>query len=305
LAATRQSGYLGVEFDPVALRDRRYELLRVLPGGPLELSGSSVTPGARLLSVNGTALGPSTSLDSLLAGTMGERVRLVFQSNTSDKLTVDVKPVAMSAEADLAYEEWVASRRALVDSASGGRLGYLHIRSMNQPGLDRFKRELTDQTAGYEGLIVDVRFNGGGWISSELLAMLERQPFVMRNFRGSAPLSENKMRSFAVEKPGIMLMNQYSFSNAEIFAEGWRRLNLGKIVGYPTGAAVIGTSDYALLDGSFCRRPSIGAFTLDGQSLEGQPRQPDIRVFNTQTDWLSGRDPQLETAVKELLAELR
>jgi len=135
--------------------------------------------------------------------------------------------------------------------------------------------------------------------------MLARQPFVLRNFRGSAPLSETKLRSFAAEKPGIMLMNQFSFSNAEIFAEGWRRLGLGKIVGYPTGAGVIGTGEYELIDGSFCRRPSMGAYTLDMENLEGNPRQPDIKVFNTQTDWISGRDPQLEAAVKELLTELR
>jgi len=176
---------------------------------------------------------------------------------------------------------------------------------MGQTGLDRFEREFTDQTAGCEGLVVDVRFNGGGWISVHLLGMLERAPFVLRNFRGSQPLSETKMRAFALEKPGIMLMNQYSFSNAEIFAEGWRRLGLGKIVGYPTGGAVIGTAEYALIDGSFCRRPSTGAFTLDMENLEGNARQPDLKIFNTQADWVSGRDPQLEAAVKELLSELR
>ena len=175
----------------------------------------------------------------------------------------------------------------------------------HQTSLDRFKRELADQTANYEGLIIDVRYNGGGWIAVHLLGMLERQPFVLRNFRGAETVSENKSRSFAVEKPMILLINHFSASNSEILAEGWRRLNLGKIVGYPTCASVIGTSAYRLIDGTICRRPSWGAYTVDMENLEGNGRQPDILLFNTQNDWISGRDPQLVAAVEEILAELR
>ena len=216
-----------------------------------------------------------------------------------------VKPVSRSQANTLAYEDWVASRRRLVDSLSQGRLGYLHVRSMNQPGLDRFQRELVGQTSEREGLVVDVRYNGGGWIGVHLLGMLEREPFVMRNFRGGDVVSENKTRAYAVEKPMTLLINHYSASNSEIFAEGWRRLGLGPIVGYPTSAAVIGTAPYELIDGTICRRPSWGAWTLDLENLEGNGRRPDISVFNTLTDWNSGRDPQLERAVEQLLVELR
>ena len=103
----------------------------------------------------------------------------------------------------------------------------------------------------------------------------------------------------------IMLQNHFSASNSEIFAEGWRTLGLGKIVGYPSSAAVIGTSAYRLIDGTICRRPSWGAYALDMENLEGNSRQPDIKVFNTQNDWISGRDPQLKAAIDELLSELR
>lgn len=305
LPQARQSGYLGLKFDPEAMNDGRYQVSRVVEGGPIDLAGDDVQPGAVLNRVNGVMPDSANSLDELLAGTIGKRVRMEFKSPKGDAFTVDVKPVSSGNEADLLYEEWVQDRRHLVDSLSNGRLGYVHIRSMNQPGLDRFQRELVDQSSTYEGLVLDVRFNGGGWISVHLLSMLERAPFLLRNFRGSQPTSESKMRSFALEKPGIMLMNQYSFSNAEIFAEGWRRLGMGKIVGYPTGAAVIGTAEYTLIDGSSCRRPSTGAFTLDMENLEGNPRKPDIQVFNTQADWTSGRDPQIEAAVTELLSELR
>jgi Tol biopolymer transport system component len=296
------SGYLGAAFDPRALTRGAYVISQIHAGGPLDLPEVGVAAGDTIVAVNGVSLA-SAPLDSLLIGTVDRRTMLGVRRD--GERTVAVKPVSRSAASDLDYEDWVATRRKLVDSLSGGRLGYLHVRAMNQPALDRFQRELTDQTTHYEGLIVDVRYNGGGWIAVHLLGTLERQPFVLRNFRGADAVSENKTRAYAVEKPMILLINHYSASNAEIFAEGWRRLGLGKIVGYPTSAAVIGTAEYGLIDGTFCRRPSWGAFTVDMENLEGNGRKPDIAVFNTLADWNAGRDMQLERAVTEMLTELR
>jgi C-terminal processing protease CtpA/Prc len=300
-----QSGYLGVTWDAEALRDGLYRLHRVLRDGPVDGAKGDAVLGSQLISVNGHMLDSATTLDSLLGGTIGERVRLEFSGGELGAYSLDVKPVSKNAEATLVYEDFVSSRRHFVDSVSAGRLGYLHVRSMNQTGLDRFMRELADQSSSYDGLIIDVRYNGGGWISVHLLGMLQRDPFVLRNFRGAETVSENKNRAFAVEKPMIMLQNHFSASNSEIFAEGWRTLGLGKIVGYPSSAAVIGTSAYRLIDGTICRRPSWGAYALDMENLEGNSRQPDIKVFNTQNDWISGRDPQLKAAIDELLSELR
>lgn len=301
--AARESGYLGVEFDPQAQARGAYVIARVLGEGPLDLPEVAAEPGDTLLAVNGVRLATG-NLDSLLLGTIGDRLILTFGRGGQER-TAPVKPVSRSRASTLAYEDWVASRRRLVDSLSAGRLGYLHVRAMNQPALDRFERELISQTSEREGLVVDVRYNGGGWIAVHLLGMLERRPFVMRNFRGGDVVSESKMRAYAVEKPMTLLINHYSASNSEIFAEGWRRLGLGKIVGYPTSAAVIGTAEYALIDGTMCRRPSWGAWTVDMENLEGNGRQPDLLLFNTLTDWNAGKDPQLQRAVEELLVELR
>jgi len=304
LPAARQSGYLGVEFDPDALRQGVYRIAAVYAEGPVDLPGGEATPGDTIIRVGDVALNTTADIDSLMAGKIGDRVFVTLQG-TGGERTIAVKPVSKTDNATLRYENWVAGRRRMVDSLSSGRLGYLHIRAMNQPALDRFKREIVAATADHEGLVVDVRYNGGGWIAVHLLGMLERQPYVLRNFRGGGTVSENKSRSYAVEKPMILLINHYSASNSEIFAEGWRKLGLGMIVGYPTAGAVIGTSEYPLIDGSHCRRPSWGAYTVDMENLEGNGRRPDIELFNTQTDWGSGRDPQLERAVEELITELR
>ena len=304
LSASRQTGFLGVTFDSRALRKGRYVIGEILSHGPLDEADTPAQPGDTLIGINGHTIDSSTDIDTLLYGTIGDRVILTLRSGAGEK-DVAVKPVSSGANRTLWYNAWVDGRRRYVDSISSGRLGYMHIRAMNQPALDKFKRELISQTSDHEGLVIDVRYNGGGWIAVHVLGMIERQPFVMRNFRGANIVSENKSRSYAVEKPMILLINHYSASNSEIFAEGWRTLGLGKIVGYPTPGAVIGTSAYPLIDGTICRRPSWGAFTVGMENLEGNGRQPDINIFNTQHDWISGHDRQLQRATEELLGELQ
>ncbi len=118
-------------------------------------------------------------------------------------------------------------------------------------------------------------------------------------------VSENIYRSIALEKPSCLLINQDSFSNAEIMAEGFKRLKIGKVIGVETAGGVIGTSSYNLIDGSRMRMPVSGAFAVDGENLENNGRKPDISVDNTPEDINSGRDKQIEQAVKTLLEEVK
>jgi tricorn protease len=192
----------------------------------------------------------------------------------------------------------------MVDSLSDGRLAYIHIPAMNRSRLQKFKEELVSIAEGKDGLIIDVRNNGGGNIAVHLLGILVKTPYFLRNFRDFPVTSENKMRSKALEKPMTLLINSYSASNSEIFAEGFRRLELGKIIGERTAGAVIGTSSYTLIDGTRIRRPSWGAFTLDMEDTDLEPRYPDITVEASPDDYINGRDPQLVRAVQELLTEL-
>jgi tricorn protease len=112
------------------------------------------------------------------------------------------------------------------------------------------------------------------------------------------------MRSKAFERPMALLINNFSGSNSEIFAEGFRKLNLGKIIGVPTGGGVIGTARYNLIDGTGIRRPSWGAYTTEMEDTDLYPRRPDIFVENLPDDFINGRDPQLVRAVAELLEEI-
>ena len=156
-----------------------------------------------------------------------------------------------------------------------------------------------------DGLIVDVRNNGGGSTAHEILGILQRRSFLVRQLGGFEQISETVYRGVGFDGPKALLINEHSFSNAEIFAEGFRELKLGPIVGMPTAGGCIGTGGWTFIDGSSLRTPSMGAFALNGENLEGNGRQPDITIPFLPTDAAAGRDPQLETAVRTLMPMIR
>jgi len=299
------TGKLGIELDYEELdRNGVFKIATVYSDSPADRAG--IKPGQYLGSINGTELSRTVNIYGLLAGTIDHRTALGITDRPGGKINeIYVKPTSWATERSLWYKDWVRERRRMVDSLSDGRLAYIHIPAMSGSKLNVFVEELVAVAEGKDGLVIDVRDNGGGNTAVHILGMLERAPFILRNFRGFPTTSENKMRSKALEKPMILLINQYSASNSEIFAEGFRRLELGKIVGTPTSGAVIGTSSYRLIDGTRIRRPSWGAYTVDMEDTDLYPRQPDIYVENMPDDFINGRDPQLVRAIGELISELK
>src|SRR5207249_5347737 len=216
--------------------------------------------------------------------------------------SVRYEPISWAAYGNLRYERWVNERRAKVEELSGGRLGYLHIKAMDQPSLRKFEKEIRENR-NKEALVIDQRFNGGGNIEQELLGILVQREYQIWQPRGT----EASGRPFAgYFGPKVVLQNWRSASNAEMFPAGFRALGLGKVVGTPTMGAVIGTGSYSLIDGSTVRTPGVGVYLADQKrtNMENYGVQPDIRVDNLPEDNLAGRDRQLEAAVEELLKEL-
>ncbi|HEY0868278.1 MAG TPA: S41 family peptidase, partial [Fimbriimonas sp.] len=297
------TGMLGVEFDPKALDARAsYIVSRVVPQSPASDPQSQLLVGDRILSVDGVEPGPRSPIASLLNKKAGRKVALVVD-RSGKQVSIDIKPTTSAAIGNLEYEAWVAQERSLVDRYSNGRLGYTHIRSMNGPSLERFLREIHTEAEGKQGVLIDCRYNGGGSTAVDVLAVLIRQPWLVRTTRGEmgVKISENLWRSDALELPTALLVNTYSFSNAEIIAEGFRRLKRGPIVGERTPGYVIGTSGYRLWDGGMIRMPAIGAYTVEGENLENNGRRPDHVVWFDPNVWEKGEDPQVRKAVEELL----
>ena len=299
--------FTGFDLDPKALMDGRYVIGRTLPNTPATApdagrTGPLLRVGDRILRVNGVEPSGEHPMSELLDRKAGEKLTLKIERN-GVKSTVTMKPDPGRARTDAEYENFVMTERALTDRLSGGKLGYLHIRAMDAPSLQRFLREIRTEAEGKKGVIVDVRFNGGGSTAVDILGVLIRTPWLIRTTRGEfgTKLSENIYRADGLELPTALMINTASFSNAEVIAEGWRKLNLGPIVGEPTPGYVIGTGAYRLWDGGFIRLPAIGAYEVSGKNLEGVGRKPDVTVWYDPNAWLAGRDPQLEKTVAELL----
>jgi len=214
---------------------------------------------------------------------------------------VTITPVKNSEFGNLQYARWVQERKDMVAKLSNGEIGYLHIRAMDAPSLQRFQRDLIENRTK-KALIIDERFNGGGGIDQELLQILnQRRAYQSYRGRDSVELPRPLQAYFG---PMVVLQNERSASDAEMFPDGFRTLGLGKVVGMPTYGAVIGTGAYRLLDGSSIRTPGVGVFTARGENLENYGVQPDVLVDNSPEDFFSGHDRQIEKAVEVLRAEM-
>jgi len=211
---------------------------------------------------------------------------------------------------NIKYEEWVAARRAIVDKETNGQIAYVHIRSMNQPSLRKFENEI-NQFSNRKGIIVDIRFNGGGNIDQQLIDILERRPYEYWNNRWGARTWGRRPRQ-AIAGPKVMLINHRSGSDSEVTPMAFHQLGLGRIVGNPTAAAVIATGSYRLINGGSIRTPGSLVVTYDptkphnyGINLENYGVEPDVWAENTPEDELRGFDRELKAAIDEAMRMLK
>jgi tricorn protease len=299
----RDAVSLGFELEPDTASGR-YKVSHVFEDGPADKEWIKVRVGDYLLKLDGREIKVGDDLVAILADRLNAKVKITLNDKPEAEgaWTLKLDPVGRSAYASLRYEKWVKDRRAMVDKLSDGRVGYLHIKAMDQPSLARFRKELGENRAK-EALVIDQRFNGGGNIEQELLAILVQRPYQVWQPRGTEPTQRPFAGFFG---PKVVLQNWRSASNAEMFPAGFRALGLGKVIGTPTMGAVIGTGSYSLIDGSTVRTPGVGVYLADQvrTNMENTPVQPDIAIENTPEDNLAGRDRQIEAAVKTLLEQL-
>jgi tricorn protease len=291
--------HLGVELEADE-RAGRYRVSHVYKDGPADKDWVRVAEGDYLLAIDGRPVGAGDNYWRLLNQRLNRRVEAAFgrRPDGQGAVTSRIEPASQAAYRQLRYERWVTERREMTERLSGGRVGYLHIQAMNQPSLRRFEKELREHR-NREALVIDQRWNGGGNIEQELLAILVQREYQIWRPRGTEPAPRPFAGFFG---PKAVLQNWRSSSNAEMFPAGFRALGLGPVIGTPTAGAVIGTGSYTLIDGATIRTPGVGVYiAADGTNMENNPVPPDILVEETVEDRLAGRDPQLERAVRELL----
>lgn len=293
--------YPGFEIEPD--QSGFYKVTKVYKNGPADRDFVKVQSGDYILAIDRHDVKSGDNYWQFYNSVPGRKMEFLVNSKPAKDgaWVARVEPVSGQAYTTLQYEDWVARRREIVDKLSNGEIGYVHIRSMDAPSLRRFEREFVENHAK-KALIIDQRFNPGGGIDQELLEILGQKQYQMTRGRDSIMISRPQQGFFG---PMVVMQNERSTSDAEVFPDGFRTLGLGKVVGTPTYGAVIGTGAYRLLDGSNIRTPGTGLYNVKGYNLENYGVPPDVYVDNLPEDYLKGRDAQLEKAVEVLKEQMK
>jgi tricorn protease len=302
-------GYLGAEFKYVP-QYRAYRFEKIVKGDvwdngnppPLFRPGVNVKEGMLLLSIGGVRLSKTIKPERLLVNRASEEIQLtVANRNGKSVRTVCVK--TLSNDTPLRYRDWVENNREYVHKKSKGRVGYVHIPDMSANGYSEFHRYFLVE-CDYEGLIVDVRFNGGGHVSQLLLEKLARKRigFDVTRWMGIEPYPEE-----SVAGSMIAITNEYAGSDGDIFSHSFKLMKLGKLIGRRTWGGVIGIwPRNTLVDGTITTQPEFSFWFKDvGWGVENYGTDPDIEVDITPREYVRGIDTQLDFAIEEILKDLK
>lgn len=273
----------------------------ILPRGPLGEAELGIEPGMVITAIDGTDLVDPVNANELLAGKVGERVRLTLDG----KLDKVVEPISLREETGLRYDRWVEQRRALVEELSDGRVGYVHVQGMNDASYRVAYSEILGRYFDTDAMIVDTRCNGGGWLHDDLVVLLTGKHYVDFMPRNQA-LDEQRFygepgRRWS--KPSAVVVNEANYSDAHFFPWAYQELGIGPLVGMPVAGTATAVWWERLHNGEIVFGiPQVGMVDLDdGNYLENTELQPDYRVPMSPEDAAAGRDPQLEKAVEVML----
>lgn len=285
--------------------DRHYSgkgvrVTEVLRGGPFDLADSKVKAGTILTSLGGETLNSYFDLPKLLNRKRGERLRVDFTTDGTKGSEV-VKPISLGAVSELMYRRWVEQRRAEVARLSGGRLGYVHIRSMNGASFHDVYSQLFGLENDKEGVVVDTRYNGGGHMHEDIEVLFSGKKYLDLVPRDHW-VSEHPRKRW--KKPSIMLISEANYSNAHGTPWVYKNTGIGKLVGQPVPGTMTSVWWEFQIDPTiYFGVPIVGYVDRNGNYLENQQLNPDIPAELDYQRLEQGHDSQIEVAVKELLKE--
>lgn len=300
--ASLQTASLGLFFDEDYTGDG-LKIAEVIKGSEIACKQTDVKSGCIIEKIDGTEIKAGMDYFPLLDGKIGKPVRLTIRPKSGRSFDVATKGMSMNAVDDLLYKRWVDRNRQLVDSLSGGRLAYVHVKAMNSESFRTVYRELlSDKNRNREAVIVDDRHNGGGWLHDDLCTLLngkEYQNFMPRgNYIGRDPF--NKWT-----KPSCVLICEDDYSNGHGFPMVYKTLGIGKLIGTPVAGTMTAVWWETMIDNTMVFGiPQVGCMTLDGKYAENTQLNPDITVYNTPEDFLNGNDRQLKAAIEEMMKQI-
>ena len=275
----------------------------VVEKGPFARSTSKVRPGMIVEKINGIEIDDENDYTQLLNGLAGKKTLVTLRDKGGNTFEEVILPITNGAMNNLLYKRWVKRNAHLVDSLSGGRLGYVHIQSMN----DESYREVYSQVMGKyykkDGIVIDIRFNGGGRLHEDIEVLFSGKKYFTQVIRGREACD---MPSRRWNKPSIMVQCEACYSNAHGTPWVYKHTGIGKLVGAPVPGTMSSVSWETLQDSSLIYgMPIIGYRLPDGSYLENTQLEPDIKVLNDPAEVVKGVDTQLITATKELLKQIK
>ncbi|MBQ6291249.1 MAG: PD40 domain-containing protein [Bacteroidales bacterium] len=290
----------GIVFDNAS----PYKVAGILADSPADRHGIDVRKGDELVAVNGVRVDKEQNREKYFSGAVpADELKLRF-SRGGKEFDVKVHTTTFSNIKTLAYKEWEEQRADIVSDRTGGRVGYIHMRAMGAEDLDSFLLKMHTEVYDKDALILDLRYNNGGNVHKEVIDFLRGQAHFEWAYRDFPKASHPNVAPAG--KPIVVLVNEHSLSDAEVTSNGIKTLGIAKLVGTETYRWIIFTSSVRLLDGSTCRMPAWGCYSvIDGSDLENTGVKPDIYVKNTFKDRLEGKDPQLDAAIAEVIREMR
>jgi tricorn protease len=297
-----ETSKLGIFID-WAYRGNGIKIAEIMDKSPLKQAKSNATAGIIIEKINGQLILANEDFWQFFNRKANKATLFSFYDPANNKRWDEViKPIRMNEEYQLLYERWVKNCRATVDKLSNGRLGYTHVRGMNSPSFREVYSDVLGLNAKKEGLVVDTRFNGGGWLHDDLVTLLGGQVYVTywpRNEKhGWDPMAK-------WTKPSIVVMGEGNYSDAHAFPYAYKALKLGKLVGMPVPGTMTAVWWETLHDNSLVFGiPQVGSKDMNGNYLENQQLEPDILQMNEYEKVVNGEDQQLKRAVEELLKDL-
>ena len=301
--ASLQTAALGVFLDPNYEGDG-LKIQEIIKRGPFAVKKNEVTPGSIIEKIDGTEIKAGEDYNALLDGKAGKNVRLTIKNTKGKTFDLTIKAISQGAQQELLYKRWVDRNRAIVDSVSGGRIAYVHVKAMNSESFRTVYSELlSDKNRNRDAVIVDERHNGGGWLHDDLCTLLsgkQYQEFVPHGkVVGKDPF--NKWT-----KPSCVLICEDDYSNGHGFPWVYKELGIGKLIGAPVAGTMTAVWWETLMDRSLVFGiPQVGCRDMRGTFGENTQLNPDIEVYNSPEDYITGHDTQLIRAVEEMMKETK
>lgn len=297
---------LGLLYDE-ARADDGLKVNEIIAGGPLNTQSTKLKKGDIIDKIDGESITADKDWAKLLNHKAGKYTQISFHDPvTNENFKENVKPIKAGIESDLLlYNRWIKRMEFLTDSLSGGEVGYVHVREMNDPSYRVTFDKVLGRNTNKKALIVDTRFNGGGWLHDDLVTFLSGKQYFTLRPQGNKTLGGESFNKWT--KPSCVIMSEGNYSDAFMFPYAYKELGIGKLIGMPvagTGTAVWWEDqiDNTLYFGI----PMISTWgNNESHPTENYQLEPDIKVNNDYNKVLAGEDQQLEAAVKEMLMELK